>query len=464
MKKKRLILIPMMASLLLFNNINLNANEDYSNNMSYYLSICSRYTKENKQICDGFKQYLEDVNKKAEEHLNELKNSKADIESNITKYTKKIAEYNETIKTLREQVDFYNNRISQINEELKDSALIIQSYENGVFEDEANIRDRILKEQVLAHTPIFKTSFFRRNSYNELLSQRNKLTQLMEYDLYVLNKINEELGDLKNKQNDTLLLLEEIEDNKNQSQDLLMTTNEMSDEVRKVLIEYRKQEAEIIANTNTVVREMDVLKGQLASVSNSLEYLELSSGFIKPVPFAYVSAGTWYYPSSFGGGAHSGIDYAAPIGTKIVAPANGIIVFSSNGCGNDGYLGNRCGSQGIAGAGNQTYMVTNVNGKTFGISIFHMNANTNLPSGTIVRQGDVIGEIGNSGNTTGPHAHIEVAYLGDVSLEDYVNSWNGDLTFGSSLGAKAVSTSCDKVGNKAPCKFKPELLFEEDKN
>lgn len=464
MNKKRSILLPLITSLFFVNNSNVSAVEDYSNNMSHYLSICSRYTTENKQVCNGFKEYLEEVNENAEDQLKELQNSKLDIESNITKYTKKIAEYNETINVLREQVDFYNDRIFQINEELKDSSLIIQSYENGVFEDEANIRNRILKEQAIAHTPIFKNSFFRRNSYDELLSQRNKLTQLMEYDLYILNKINEELGDLKGKQKETLLLLEEVEDSKNQSQDLLMTTNEMSDEVRKILIEYRKQEAEIISNTNTIVKEMDIVKKQLASVSNSLEYLELSSGFINPVPTAYVSAGTWHYPSSFGGGAHSGIDYAAPIGTKILAPANGIIIFSSNGCGNDGYLGNRCGNQGIAGAGNQTYMLTNVGGKTFGISIFHMNANTNLPAGTIVRQGDVIGQIGNSGNTTGPHAHIEVAYLGDISLESYLNSWNGDLTFGAKLGAKAVATSCEKVGNKAPCKFKPELLFEEDKN
>ena len=464
MNNKKKILSLVAIALLLSGSIkNLSANENYAGDINHYLSMCSRYSQENKTVCEGFQKYLEDINKKAEEQLKELQNSKNDITTNITKYTMKLNEYNETIDVLRSQLDFYNERINQINLELEDSVAIIESYENGVFEDEANIRRRILKEQALAHTKIFKNLFFRQTSFDELIEQRTKLTQLMEYDLFVLNRINEELGDLKSQQAETLLLLEEVEDSKNEAQDLLMTTNEMSDEVRKILVEYRKQEAEIIANTNTVIKEIDIVKAQLDSVTNSLEYLQLSSGFIRPVQNGYVSAGTWHYPASFGGGAHSGMDYAAPIGTKILAPANGVIVFSSNGCDNNGYLGNRCGSAGISAAGNQTYFLTHVNGKTFGMSFFHMNANTNLPAGTIVRQGDVIGEIGNSGNTTGPHVHIEVAYLGNMSMESYLSSWNGDLTFGSKLGAKAVATSCEKVNYQAPCKFKPELLFEEDK-
>lgn len=465
MNNKKKILIG-FASILLFTSkiTPVDANINYESDINHYLSICSKYTKENKEVCEGFKKYLEEVNEKADQQLKELQNSKNDVDINITKYTKKISEYNKTIESLRTQVDFYNQRIAEINQELENSSLIIQSYEDGVFEDEANLRQRILKEQVLAHTKIFKNSFFRPDSYDELERRRNILIQLMEYDLSQLNRIIEELGTLKFNQSEILSMLEEVEDSKNESQELLMTTNELSDEVVKILIEYRRQEAEIIANTNTVVREMNTLKTQLNSVSGSLQCLQLSNEFIRPVVGGYISAGTWHYPASFGGGAHSGMDYAAPIGTKILAPSNGIIVFSSNGCDNNGYLGNRCGSEGIAAAGNQTYFVTHVNGQTFGMSFFHMNNNTNLPAGTIVKQGDVIGEIGNSGNTTGPHVHIEVAYLGEMSLEDYVDSWNGDLTFGSKLGAKAVATSCEKVNYKAPCKFKPELLFEEDKN
>ncbi|WP_291963646.1 peptidoglycan DD-metalloendopeptidase family protein [Maribacter sp.] len=80
---------------------------------------------------------------------------------------------------------------------------------------------------------------------------------------------------------------------------------------------------------------------------------------------------------------HKGTDYAAPIGTPIMATADGTVVEST-----------RRG-------GNGKYVKIRHNG-TYSTQYLHMKAQ-NVKKGDFVRQGDVIGWIGMTGNTGGPH-------------------------------------------------------------
>lgn len=80
---------------------------------------------------------------------------------------------------------------------------------------------------------------------------------------------------------------------------------------------------------------------------------------------------------------HKGTDYAAPIGTPIMATADGVVTEST-----------RRG-------GNGKYVKIRHNG-TYSTQYLHMKAQ-NVKKGDFVRQGDVIGWIGMTGNTGGPH-------------------------------------------------------------
>ncbi len=80
---------------------------------------------------------------------------------------------------------------------------------------------------------------------------------------------------------------------------------------------------------------------------------------------------------------HKGTDYAAPIGTPILATADGVVTEST-----------RRG-------GNGKYVKIRHNG-TYSTQYLHMKAQ-NVRQGQYVRQGDVIGWIGMTGNTGGPH-------------------------------------------------------------
>jgi len=85
---------------------------------------------------------------------------------------------------------------------------------------------------------------------------------------------------------------------------------------------------------------------------------------------------------------HTGIDVSTPIGTRVKAPADGVVVS----CSDKGAYGN-----------------TIILEHGFGIVTRYGHlAGFNVKPGQTVRRGDVIGFVGNTGRSTGPHLHYEV--------------------------------------------------------
>ncbi len=91
---------------------------------------------------------------------------------------------------------------------------------------------------------------------------------------------------------------------------------------------------------------------------------------------------------------HWGVDWAAPRGTPIIAPGNGTVVRANW---NSGY-------------GNQT-VIRHANG--YETSYSHQTRFAKgIQAGARVRQGQVIGYIGSTGLSTGPHLHYEMSVNG----------------------------------------------------
>ncbi|MCP3962904.1 MAG: M23 family metallopeptidase [bacterium] len=96
---------------------------------------------------------------------------------------------------------------------------------------------------------------------------------------------------------------------------------------------------------------------------------------------------------------HAGIDLAAAVGTPIHAPAGGVVAFAGR------YPLRR--SVGWWRYGN---LVALRNGDRF-ITLFGHCDEIKVRAGQKVRQGDVIGTVGNTGWSTNPHLHYEVRRL-----------------------------------------------------
>lgn len=182
--------------------------------------------------------------------------------------------------------------------------------------------------------------------------------------------------------------------------------------------------------------------------------IESVSGFIHPIQGGSKSAGTWAYP---GGGMHLGLDWAAPIGTTVVAPASGVILYAAAPVGsNSGYLGNWSGYP--YGGGNTIEMLCNVNDTLYAVSFCHLSQTIYVSAGQSVSQGQAIALSGNSGNSSGPHTHVEVYNLGSMSVSDAVARFSASADFAWGTGWSGTGTSCE-AGKAAPCRERPEKFF-----
>lgn len=95
----------------------------------------------------------------------------------------------------------------------------------------------------------------------------------------------------------------------------------------------------------------------------------------------------WSCDKNAQGGVHTGQDYAAPLGTKVVAARAGTVRHVS--------FGSAFGSK-------QVEVVC-----PDGTTDFYAHMRTRISTGTKVSAGDRIGEVGAEGNVTGPHLHFE---------------------------------------------------------
>jgi murein DD-endopeptidase MepM/ murein hydrolase activator NlpD len=104
---------------------------------------------------------------------------------------------------------------------------------------------------------------------------------------------------------------------------------------------------------------------------------------------------------------HPGLDFAAPAGTPIYATANGTVEFAGNR--GDGY-------------GNNVIINHGYGYKTLFGHMFRIKAR----AGQRVNRGEVIGWVGSTGKSTGPHCHYEVIKNGNKI--DPIYFFYNDLT------------------------------------
>lgn len=128
------------------------------------------------------------------------------------------------------------------------------------------------------------------------------------------------------------------------------------------------------------------------------------NGFGSQAPFSEEGMGPlrrgWDPSNALGRGRHRGVDIAAPVGTPLRAPADGVIVLSGPERG--------AGPSGLGRGGIRVTLRTTYRGSLLFIAYRHLSKVV-VPTGTLVSAGQVIAFTGNTGTSTGPHLHLDVA-------------------------------------------------------
>ena len=163
--------------------------------------------------------------------------------------------------------------------------------------------------------------------------------------------------------------------------EIVVSTSKKLNELKKELYIQSKSYDELILlakNKETMLENLPAIQPVL---NKNLKYMASGYGWrIDPI----------YHTRRF----HAGMDFTAPVGTNVFATGNGVVVSAGweQGYGNCVQI-------------NHGYGYITLYG--------HMSA-IKVRNGQTVKRGDIIGLVGSTGKSTGPHLHYEVHFKGQI--------------------------------------------------
>jgi len=266
-----------------------------------------------------------------------------------------------------EQLQRYRNRVRDMEE---NGAI---SYLELIF-DSTSFADMLARVDFIAD--IMRAD---EKIYNDLIEARNETIAAKEDLEQSQSEMEEEKEYLRQKETELLEQVEEasaiilaMEEDIEKEQALRALVSEEEDriqaEINKKVEEFRKQEEAARAARGT---------GELVWPAQG----RISSGF------------GWRRHPVFGGRRHhNGIDIASPHGANVVAADRGSVIISAYSSSYGNYV-----------------VINHGNGMT---TLYAHLSSRRVNVGTTVSRGQVIGLIGSTGVSTGPHLHFEVSVNG----------------------------------------------------
>ena len=307
-----------------------------------------------------------------------------EVENKLTTILEQIDETEAAIATLEGSIALIEGRIEEQLEEL--AALDIE-----VADLQEIIGQRMRVTQRMNNS----------NTVLEVLSESESIVDLVRR-MRVINHLSatdaelmEELNILIERQQTILSSLQE-EQNVLASQQSELEKERATLDTYKEELESQKSELaqEIRRNENIIISQEETIRiaeqQQNALNQNSAPSVNVPSGggmFIIPLPSGTVTCEWACYAG------HSGIDLSSSNrSSPILAAAAGVVVTSGW---HNAY-------------GNWVVITHNINGQTFSTLYAHMATTPMVSVGQTVSQGQQIGIMGSTGNSTGPHLHFEV--------------------------------------------------------
>ena len=156
--------------------------------------------------------------------------------------------------------------------------------------------------------------------------------------------------------------------------------------------------AELVAQAEAQAKEQHEALKQFAKAAEKQSAKIRENQWVLPLESYRISA-TFGASSYLWSSVHTGLDMSAPSGTAIRAIANGVITET----GYDGSYGNKT-------------VLTLEDGTELW---FCHQTSIDVSVGDTVRGGEVIGTVGSTGNSTGPHLHLEVRPGGSDPVDPF---------------------------------------------
>lgn len=345
--------------------------------------------------------------------INDLNNQRSKIKDKLDEANIKL-EYLQTeisgiliqIQQLDDKIRKYENENAELEKklnELETSAKETTEKLNAVTE-EYNKKEQQLRERLVALYEAGSISYLdvllSSRTLSEFLSRYYKILEVMEYDNQLINTVEEEKNTIEiakqklDKETDEIKTLKlKVEQNKN----INKNTKTLQEGYMAKLSKSEKKLNEKITKYKTETIQLETRIREISMANGDYDIQYTGGLMIWPVAIAGTKItsdyGTRQHPIQGVTNFHLGIDIGnAGFGAPAVAALGGVVTYA-------GELGSY-GNCVIINHGD-------------GISTLYGHGQKILVEfGQTVQQGDIIMEVGSTGNSTGPHLHFEVRING----------------------------------------------------
>lgn len=358
--------------------------------------------------------------------LDALKVKASEIASQAAQLEKELAENKSETQTTIEKKTAIDQRISvteaeiqNINQQIQQYSLLIAQKQSELEAAEHDLEDmnERYKSRIRAMEENGKDSYwsilFKASSFSNLLSRIDSIKEIAESDQRMLDQMKQLSEDIKADRQgleEELAAQQQAKDDLADLEQTLQLQRAEADELLLQLAEaYNTLSDEYLANAEReAALQAELIQTQMAyEAALSAEqkaamaqqnknnvaggsYSGGGSGFSSPLNYLTVTCafGPRIHPLWGTASNHTGVDLAGSQGDPIYAIASGTVTAAGY---SDAY----------------GYNVTLSHGNGYGSMYAHMT-NFTVSVGQSVSQGQVIGYVGSTGWSTGPHLHFEI--------------------------------------------------------
>lgn len=381
-------------------------------------------------------QQLEQENQKYQKILDDTKSDIAEKEEYKSALVSKVQVLDEKIAVTRE-------KISSLNDDIKEKQ---DAYDKGLseVEDQFDALANRLRILYMSGNATDLEIIFGAKDFSDLIDKMELVKSLANSDKELINEIQTKLDELSTKKksleadkkdletqqaslksdqdefnkliSDNDEILKNLYASNSEAQNSLESAALQSDEIEAKISQYyaaQKAAAEHAAqasqsssssgsssSSSSSSSSGSSSSGSSSSGSSSV-IVPSGSGFAWPTPGFVSRSSEWFEDREVYN--HGGIDIAGAgiMGTPVVAAADGTVVATNSSCTHNWGKSYSCGCGG--GYGNYV-MISHAGGK---MTVYGHLTSLTVSSGQTVSRGQVIGYVGSTGNSTGPHLHYE---------------------------------------------------------
>lgn len=373
-------------------------------------------------------QQLEQENQKYQKILDDTKSDIAEKEEYKSALVSKVQVLDEKIAVTRE-------KISSLNDDIKEKQ---DAYDKGLseVEDQFDALANRLRILYMSGNATDLEIIFGAKDFSDLIDKMELVKSLANSDKELISEIQTKLDELSTKKksleadkkdletqqaslksdqdefnkliSDNDEILKNLYASNSEAQNSLESAALQSDEIEAKISQYyaaQKAAAEHAAQASQSSSSSGSSSGSSSSGSSSSGSSSVivpsGSGFAWPTPGFVSLSSEWFEDREVYN--HGGIDIAGAgiMGTPVVAAADGTVVATNSSCTHNWGKSYSCGCGG--GYGNYV-MISHAGGK---MTVYGHLTSLTVSSGQSVSRGQVIGYVGSTGNSTGPHLHYE---------------------------------------------------------